>query len=445
MSSRHDHGSSIDDVLPSSLMFDIFSRLTVKSIMLCKCVCKNWRDLVSDPYFAHLHLSRSREALIIHEIAYQDLNKNRPGSLEWVEWADYLPYRHKSLNLNLCASLDGTSIIRVGSVNGLVSCQRPDDLVCVFNPVLEEYITLSRLISDLRPRFYGFGVSAAGEYKMIRICSHRVSVDPLEHEVKVNVYTLGTFHWRALGRTAYQLTGYVELDQYPHAPMSGVFVNSHVYFLLGKDIYDVDLNMETFELFRSPPGAGPREGNEGESKHMLGVLKGRLSRVSWCFSQLEVWVMKEGSWYKEIAIKDAIVRFKLGPQGVRPLCLVDGLNGASIFMLYDHSTSRLMAYCLNTNTVLYLELRGCFHSLITYRPSFIKLDNFGSWKGAHKVYDNRVRKKIYLLTLLFFLLYVSNITSQVLVYMGQNSYGSSTATSLLRSCCRCRIIMYKCV
>ncbi|XP_015961707.1 F-box/kelch-repeat protein At3g06240-like [Arachis duranensis] len=41
--------------LPPELLEIIFLRLPVRSLIQFKCVCKQWRSLISDPYFAKLH------------------------------------------------------------------------------------------------------------------------------------------------------------------------------------------------------------------------------------------------------------------------------------------------------------------------------------------------------------------------------------------------------
>lgn len=45
----------------SVVMYQILSRLPVKSLMQCKCVCKQWKSLIQDdPYFIDLHLNQSK-------------------------------------------------------------------------------------------------------------------------------------------------------------------------------------------------------------------------------------------------------------------------------------------------------------------------------------------------------------------------------------------------
>ena len=65
--------------LPLNVMVDILSRLPVKTISHCKCVCKKWQFLVSESYFFKLHISRSPPSLIIHEFTMQEIHHNGMG------------------------------------------------------------------------------------------------------------------------------------------------------------------------------------------------------------------------------------------------------------------------------------------------------------------------------------------------------------------------------
>lgn len=89
--------------------------------------------------------------------------------------------------------------------------------------------------------------------------------------------------------------------------------------------------------------------------------------------------MKEGSWFKEIAIRQVIDPLFMWSDESEPLCLIDGLNGTSVLMVHNRETTEVVACCLDTNTVLDFGLLGDFNSFVlTYRPSFVRLDNFGS-------------------------------------------------------------------
>ncbi|KAK1431120.1 hypothetical protein QVD17_14371 [Tagetes erecta] len=325
---------------PENVLLDVLLKLPVKTIIYCKCVCKRWRHLVSDPYFVHLHLSRSshhHEALMIHE--RMNNNKSIPGTINCVEIEHQADSDYYHLNL-------------VMAIN------------------LTVWWTLA----------YGFGVSMTGEYKVIRLCEgHKYQNLSRSMVYTYEIEVFGIDEWRVLGQVRYDepnLTRPVDcysINTLFRAPDPGVVVDNHVYWLLYyAKIYAFDLVTETFEEIASPP-----ESNDQElTRLMLGVLKGRLSRVSWfSFGSLEVWVMKEGSWYKEISIQQVISPILDQSQ---PLCLVDGLKGTSVLMVQNLETKEVVACCLNTNTIIHLDLRGDISSIMAYRPSFLKLDNFGS-------------------------------------------------------------------
>ncbi|XP_022031045.1 F-box protein At3g07870 [Helianthus annuus] len=374
-----------DDVIPENLILEVLSRLPVKTIIRCKFVCKKWRDLVSDSYFVHLHLSRSPPCLMFHQYDF-------PSSileLAEVEYeVDYhrLTLHHvKTLNLHLSADPGPREWISlVGSVNGLICLRSVRDSTYVFNPVVEEYMILPLLqgcagslgcwastlggcgrISGCcaRTLSYAFGVSKAGEYKVIRLCCGWA--EP-QFTVKIEVCTLGTDEWRSLRPThIVNFKKELELE-------SGVFVNSHVYWIIGGQIYNFDLDTETFELTSSPPGA---LGDDQESMQMLGVLKGSLSLFSWTSSGFNVWVMKE-SWYKAITVIQENVNPVLQSLEWKPVLLIDGSEGTSVLIFLQKGTT-LLAYCLNTNKILDLDLQGNFWTVMSsYHPSLVRLQNF---------------------------------------------------------------------
>ncbi|KAK9077365.1 hypothetical protein SSX86_005702 [Deinandra increscens subsp. villosa] len=309
----HRRHASSEATLPENVTIDIISRLPIKTIISCKCVCKKWRDIVADPRFVDLHLSRSREALMIHEGKIFDW----PGTLKWPEIGQEINYHLadpevKILDLKHCAPIAGSKLC---SVNGLICYSQEDGSVFVCNPILGDHMTLPRPpLGDLATVGYGFGVSREGEYKVIRISSRRVSVNPEETRfftVEIEVYTLGTDRWRSLGETPFHL----DLTW----PFGGsVCLDSHVYWFPGHGhMYVFDLVTERFAEFRSP--LTPQH-NRGR----VGVLKGSLSCISWCSYGMEVWVLKE-FWHKEMDIQESIKPF-LEFRVWNPLCIIDGLK-----------------------------------------------------------------------------------------------------------------------
>jgi len=51
--------------LPFPIATDILLRLPIKSVLICKCVCRNWNTVISDPHFAKVHFERSPYGFLI--------------------------------------------------------------------------------------------------------------------------------------------------------------------------------------------------------------------------------------------------------------------------------------------------------------------------------------------------------------------------------------------
>lgn len=361
--------------LPENIMFDILSRLSVKTIIYCKCTCKNWRNLVIDSYFVKLHLSRSHEGLLIDQYTFSDVKAStRQGNLMWVEIDHHRLFHdpHIIVDLNdanlfhdMPTNCKGAYDL-VGSVNGLTCLWAFGlDNTYIFNPITKEYTILPKqhFFASISEVIYGFGVSLFGEHKVVRIFQSKTLPNPNG----IEVYTLGTDQRRSLGQVPYNLSGYEE---------HGLFFNNHVHWIIADKLHSFDLENETFQLFPSPL-------DEVEiycGRQCLGVLKDFLSLFYYSYYQdlgYTIWMMREHgnhkSWQKELVIEENITRQE--PQIWRPLSLSDGLNGSTILVVHvsDKDMGKLVAYCLKTNTVQ--DTITSYHCITatTYRPSFLKL------------------------------------------------------------------------
>ncbi|KAJ9552154.1 hypothetical protein OSB04_016199 [Centaurea solstitialis] len=302
--------------LPAELTIDILSRLPVKTIIHCKCVCKKWRNLVSDSSFGNLHLSRSATptGFIIH---YKPRICDNPGILKWVKIEDKVDHRHLHYDRLLTLDLLNlgpiyTEMRQVGLVNGLIclweySYEVDNTYIC--NPITREYMILPRQryqTDGFSGVVYGFGVSSlTGEYKVVRAFHAKTFVQNgvtragQPSVLEAEVYTLGTGRWRSLPPVpvTYRLN---TLDQF-----CGPFLNNHCHWIVsdnqdanGDKICTFDLDKETFQLFPSPPK------NENRfHRQSLGILKGCLSVLDTCDSELTIWVMKDyginNSWCRQ--------------------------------------------------------------------------------------------------------------------------------------------------
>ncbi|KAK9074100.1 hypothetical protein SSX86_006697 [Deinandra increscens subsp. villosa] len=377
--------------LPSHIMIDILSRLPVKTIIHCKCVCNRWRNLVSNSRFSDIHLSRSPAGLMIHHTYSKNMRSgiDRPGVLRWVEIKNELDHQRlhhdpvMSLDLGLAPVLRESTLLQVGSVNGLIclwqsgsdiSDNCDDTYIC--NPITREYIILPRQIhyrNAHRTIVYGFGVGLrTNEYKVIRSSQ---LIQPNPHEtprLEAEVYTLGTGQWRSLGPVPYWLNGW-------HGP----FLNGNVHWIvLDKDSIEklctFDIENETFQLFPSRPS----DAKDESPMHFvsLAVMRGCLCQSDTYYDdEIVIWVMKEygikESWCKEVVIKKSVSP-DLDWVMWEPLYLMEGLKDGSFLMVYYEDF--LLKYCPERKTVEKVELFDRYFNGIAYRPSFVKLVRFES-------------------------------------------------------------------
>ncbi|PWA46031.1 F-box associated domain, type 1 [Artemisia annua] len=280
-------------------------------------------------------------------------------------------------------------ITPVGSVNGLIcllvnDTKGEDRKVYICNPITNDYkIIPTRYSSDKIVR-YGFGVSMAGEYKVIRILKRKHVKDLTE----IEVYTLGTDQWRNLG----QVPNYVSAIDGTRAELA---LNGRVHWLNHDIIYAFDLDKETVLQIPTPSG------EEWKIFPFLGVLKGCLSLFARSQSndRFSVWAMKEDgtekSWHKTWNTNNDYGIYCLEFNIWDPKCLIDGINGTSKLIVLDSSNPRkrkLVAYCLETDRV---EETAISHNgsveimtLMIYGPSFVKIPKHGVRASS---YGSKVR------------------------------------------------------
>ncbi|XP_076918370.1 F-box protein At3g07870-like [Bidens hawaiensis] len=370
--------------LPLQIMVDILSRLPVKTIIHCKCVCKNWRNLVSGSRFANVHLPRSPAGLVFLHRPDKHMigNDHKPGFLKWVEIKDEHDHQRlhhdpvMSLDLYHAPVLQTDKLLPVGSVNGLVCLWEfgPNhDNTYICNPITREYMILPRqkyYREGYAAIVYGFGAGLrTKEYKVMRV--FQGDIPPNTHLLEAEVYTLGTGQWRSLGRAPYCLNGY-----------GGPFLNGNAHWTVTeKDapekICAFDFDKETFQLIPSPPETIRATGVHFQS---LAVLNGCLGQSdTYDFNQFTIWVMKEygikESWRKEVVIQEGISP-DLDRVMWEPVYLLESLKDGNILMIYYED--ELLKYCPEKKTVEKIEIFDRYLWGLPYRPGFLKLQSFES-------------------------------------------------------------------
>ncbi|KAJ4954344.1 hypothetical protein NE237_011127 [Protea cynaroides] len=299
--------------LPLDVVYDILSRLPIKTLARCRSVCKDMCRITHIRRFIKMHHNRAIQgdippSLLLHaRYCFDELR------------SDVYLLQHDTCD----DTLDGRAVVShplfsppknefevVGSCNGLLCLSEPlyygPRFVC--NPITGEYIWLPK--PDKRTNFdivSGFGYDeVANEYKVVRMLFHSIDIGlgngSPSFKLEGEVYSLSLGKWRDIGDVPYPLRG----------KASPAFVNGALHwmtesydFLNVTDlIVSFDLGREEFRVVPPPPGFVP-----GRQSHRLnlGVLGGRLCLFEYSIiGHLEIWIMKKygvkESWTKEYVV-----------------------------------------------------------------------------------------------------------------------------------------------
>ncbi|KAH6796412.1 hypothetical protein C2S51_037398 [Perilla frutescens var. frutescens] len=369
--------------LPPEVTIDIFSKLPIRSIIRCKCVCKSWLELLKTREFVNSHLSKSVPGLALFQrLSYHSPSPSKPYKfLEFVENSMHLlfslsfPHRHVHIH---------------SSVNGLLflltlNLKRTRDLF-ICNPITRDYIELpclrnypsSKRNTLHQSDTFGFGVSKkSGQYKVVRLFCDYIfdgSCNLVDTERKCEVYTLGTRSWRS-----------IEPGVLLRYNTSVTFLNGNLHWW-GHVLHDnsmwiscFDLETELFTIFSAPPIHGRHSAISALGECLV------LCDNSYDDERKEIviWFMNEygddKSWTKKF-----IITKSWSPAGVfgelRPIKVFE--NGDILIAKDCHS--KILRYSSNTKTIEeeadVAELYDHFIGAVSYTPSFVPLNTFKTKK-----------------------------------------------------------------
>ncbi|PIA59640.1 hypothetical protein AQUCO_00400498v1 [Aquilegia coerulea] len=281
-------------ILPEEILMDILSRLPVKSLMRCKCACKDLLRLITSPYFVKLHLKVS---LNYPRILFTAKTSNKNFT-----FISSLDYEARCAVSNYNFSVTTGKLTLVNSCSGLVCLSDYRTVMVLCNPVTKESIEVPfDLVEPLPAADYiqqfdlGFGHDPLTDtYKVIRI-DISFSASDLG-DCKVYLYTLGSKEWRKIPTPGRLCRAYYE--------ETGPYVNGavHWYKLTDKSRYgDAQLRIDSIvafnvgsEKFQEIPDICSKLLKVGAS-YSLGVLQGLLSQYIFYSSEglYDVWLMKD--------------------------------------------------------------------------------------------------------------------------------------------------------
>ncbi|KAF7837192.1 F-box protein [Senna tora] len=358
-------------VLPPNIVIDILSRLPIKTILICKLVCKAWLTLISHPRFVELQLSRSPTTILIKTIP--SISDSRKIILTHVDQRGRDPFRLDKLTLTSKSNIPCSKFSLVNSCNGLLclSGVAKDDPIWVCNPILGEYVTVPPASEGRNwGSFMGLGFCpATNRYKILQTFHPKVKWSGNDY-LDAEIYHMDTGTWKSIG----------------YAPCALV-VSSFNSFLRGSlhwvpsagnsSEYIYSFNFET-EQFGSVPPPPCLDGTKREISDYLklGIVEGCLFICVFGDSRkFDIWVMKDygvkESWTKQFVIENLYPRqSRSSSDFYEP---VKFMSNGEILMLYNDSE----VVCYNTQTkrlrrTRVTHTRHEFNS-IAHTPSMVSL------------------------------------------------------------------------
>ncbi|XP_057787223.1 F-box protein CPR1-like isoform X1 [Salvia miltiorrhiza] len=361
--------------LPPEIITEIFLRLPVVSIPICKCVCKRWLHLLEPDDFIESHFARSAPALVVlgdsGGLKVLELEGELDLHLDPLTHYDFPYHPRKIINC-----VNGFLILRKCGFGVLMESV---DWLCVCNPITREVIKLDLppLMDSQYPSLeevsaFGFGASKiTGRYKAVCF-----KCNDYDDKFDCHVYTLGTGSWRLLEG----------INPYVYQYDKGAFVNGNLHWTasIGREaswISCFDLETECFSLFKAPP------------YHAQGLpfLRGmRISAMSGCLwfckvaseyennggrCELTIWIMKEygvdESWSMEYVIPlDDDMSF------VDPIEVCE--NGDLLMLVTVYFSERLFYYSSKNKTIQMIDLFGADRvNCELFTPTLVSLKTLG--------------------------------------------------------------------
>lgn len=396
--------------LPMNLIYEILSRLPPKTIICCKCVCKTFLKILTDPYFSEINLIKapnvcaslilqhSPSSCAFHFVYMQDLEETSAAAT----CNDDRPFNCRRIS-RPCEALTVRStrfelshrkVTLVGSCNGLLCLYHAPwpSFYYICNPVLGEVMVVPNRISEKQiynyPNYSGFGFCPKTKrYKVIslmRIPSVEPEAGLLSCKTEAEIYTLGTESWRKIGDAPLPLSK-GSFDSFLNGILHWIIDGFTAFNLISS----FDFAIEQFGYVPGPTHFDQECVNK-ISWINVGVLGEFLSL---CYvignGQFDVWVMKDygvkESWTREFVID---INF----YGVREHYLHQPIafmrNGDLLFIWNSRS---LLSYNHRKGTFREFKAFGPrgVHA-IAHIPSFISLKGFGRGSYSKLYISERV-------------------------------------------------------
>ncbi|XP_058210461.1 F-box protein At3g07870-like [Rhododendron vialii] len=364
--------------IPHYILMEILSKLPMTTLSNCRCVCSYFRDLISDPQFAQLHLSRSQPSLFLRSYCSNSsmylVESIHPCVVDSVGDV-HIPY-DTLLKFKPKSEAPAKGLEVLSSCDGLICFYGPRTynpyVVC--NPVIGEYVIVPQIEKyNFDQCGSGFGFCPrTNRYKVLRFLCPSRGFGLLRLEAEIN--TLGTNSWRRVG----------DAPRYLHSYSGGCFLNGALHWIVHdtencfESMHCFDFGKERFQPFPGPSQFYRFLGQLRVNSMKMGVLKDHLSiSHNPTDDVLDIWVMKDyavqDSWTKDFVIEIPWVVKPYCGQIYQPLMVL--INGD---ILMQFALSVVLVSCnMRDRSIREVMVNGIrpVTKAMTYIPSFVSIKN----------------------------------------------------------------------
>ncbi|XP_058189863.1 F-box protein CPR1-like isoform X2 [Rhododendron vialii] len=346
--------------LPHELIFNILSRLPVKSLCRFKRVSKPWLALITDPHFIKSHLN--------HQSTKDNKTQKLILAVEWTRFSprvysvDYQAPDPTVFELELPNRRPVVKIL--GSLYGILLILTGKYLR-LWNPSIKMFRKFSPPMEPEGDELYGLGYdSVSDDFKVVTVFPFGYADGAkkslaIDSPSVVHVFSSKLSSWKSIGFFDYCI-GHDPSDR------SGIAVNGAPHWIanrlglgMGYVIVYFDATEEKFKEVPSPCCEG-EDMRDDERVHHLGVLGGWLCMVTYHrTNHADVWVMKKygvkESWTKLFVLPNEPGKFM-------PLCYA---SDGEVVMVLD--LEKLVSY----------DLKECSYKTIDialYEPYHMTFD-----------------------------------------------------------------------
>lgn len=341
----------VENLLPE-IIFEILSRLPVKSLLRFRCVSKSWRSLISQPEFVKAHLSRAsmNPDYTHHRLLLKCFSRPDYALKSCSLYTVLQEHNDTAVDLDYPLRASNSCALRIyGLCNGLV-CIGIERIVFLWNPSTGKSKRLPIVERGTRGMSYGFGYEKSTDDYMV--VGFFPSAGTGGFNVEVMMYTLKTNSWRSI----------VDFPPNCLPPVwKGICVNGALHWIASREsneiIASVHLAKETFGEVLLP------DCRDVYFESVLDVVSGCLGVVGEKGETfVEVWVMKEYG-IRESWTKLVVIPYVTHPWNIEysdPLCILK--NGD---VLLDSET-HLVRYHPKDGTFAYPTIHNCSPSFSAY-------------------------------------------------------------------------------